>query len=481
MPKLSHLTIFLVVLAMISEVSSGDEDERSPFKQHAAIFFDGAVHTMDPPDGMIGSGTREDPYLVSGFWFNTTSSPGVTIINSTSHILVDLNIFTSRTRLVHPGLLIVNSSNVTVRNVAAYYCSRGIEIRNCTDIRISDSGFYGSNDGIYVEGRDIEIEKVDCKVNIYSGILLNRSSNIFLRNVTTSSNTAILGVTSGIRIVDSSDIDIKNSISSLNYGFGILAESTDPSSVLEGIRISSSLIDTNNNGIVMSRAVNCTIEEDTIQYNTNGIYISYSRDIEVKGCGFNKNTYGAFFSVSSDLDISNSEFDRNENSIYLDSTEGSNIHENVFTNGTYHAIVIDTWTGSGPLSSYNRIFWNNFRDNGQGGCQVIDNGDNNRWNEGSIGNLWSDHCGPDLDNDSIVDEPYIIKGTANATDRFPIASRREGAVDENEVPGKNVVITDTNDLNFWLLVALSGVMTLLLLAGALLFSAGRTGKVDHDL
>ncbi|MGA1872693.1 MAG: nitrous oxide reductase family maturation protein NosD [Thermoplasmatota archaeon] len=463
---------FLIIAAGPVLITLGEEQEEPRVDSHPPIYYDGSSASLEPPEGMTGNGTGSDPYLISGFWLNTTDSPGIEIVNSTDHIVVDFNLFTGGVPLRHPGISIVNSTNVTIRNVATYYCTRGIEIINSSGIIVSDSGFFGSYDGIYIEGRGIIVERVLCKVNVNNGILVNRSGNIVLRNVISESNTAILGITAGIHIVDSNDIDIIETTCSLNYGYGVIVEPSNPSVRMERIRISGSYIDTNNNGIMMTNVDDSVIEDSTLQYNTNGLLLSFSAAFRLEDCWVYKNTYGAFLSDSSEVEILGSDFDRNENAVYLDSTRNSTISNNRFTNGTWHAITIDTWLDMGPPSRFNRVHDNEFRLNGPIGCQVMDNGENNSWSEGTSGNLWSDHWGPDADNDSIVDEPYVIDGLANATDPYPRAFEKEDSrdIDEKEEPSDEEE-KDDGEL-FWLLMAASGGTIIALGAGILVFTKG---------
>ncbi|MGA1792477.1 MAG: nitrous oxide reductase family maturation protein NosD [Thermoplasmatota archaeon] len=465
----------MVIILSFHGIVSGQDDEGPLLKLHGPIHINDSNFTGELPEGVTGNGTLDDPYLISGFWFNTTTSPGVVIRNSTRHVVVDYNLFVNGKLPKHPGILIENSTNVRVRNVATYYCTRGVEVRNCSGIWIGDSGFFGSYDGVYVQGRSISIERVLCKVNVENGILVNMSRNVTISSVIAESNTAILGLTAGIHLVDSSEVEIIDTTTTLNYGFGIISETSNGSIVSSGIRIARSYIDTNNNGIFMMSIANSSIEETSIRYNTNGIQLSAASDSIISKCNFYKNTYGVFLSDSSGIAITGSDFEGNENAVYLDSTDGAMVHHNVFSNGTWHAVTIDTWLGRGPPSRHNMVYANRFYDNGPKGFQAMDNGESNSWYEGTEGNLWSDHWGPDHDNDSIVDDPYIIDGIANATDEYPVAFDKGDAVDD-DVP----VEPDQNKKEgpgngFWLIVGCSAG-TIMVLLFAVLMISGRRGR-----
>ena len=72
-------------------------------------------------------------------------------------------------------------------------------------------------------------------------------------------------------------------------------------------------------------------------------------------------------------------------------------------------------------SSDNMFHHNVFRSNNGGKNQAQDNALRNKWNSESEGNYWSDWAGPDSDGDGIVDEPYLIDGTAGSMDNYPLA------------------------------------------------------------
>jgi parallel beta-helix repeat protein len=253
-----------------------------------------------------------------------------------------------------------------------------------------------------------------------------------------------------------------NATCSLNYGYGILVESSEPMRLLEDIEIRNSYIDSNNNGMMIGNTIGSKVIGTVVQHNTNGIYLTGSLEFEVKESEFNHNTYGIFMSDSEEVLVERTRFESNENAIYLDSTNSSTIMYSLFTNGTWHAITIDTWLDLGPDSSNNLVYGNEFRDNGPRGTQVMDNGVDNHWYFDGEGNAWHDHWGPDLDNDTIVDEPYMIDGLANASDPYPRALDKgemiiedpEDPVDEDrKMPGEN----------FWIIFGAAGILLVILL------------------
>lgn len=98
----------------------------------------------------------------------------------------------------------------------------------------------------------------------------------------------------------------------------------------------------------------------------------------------------------------------------MSNSNSSIFKDNTFIDNTYHGIKLLLG------SSLNLIYNNEFIDNNGGGIQAYDNGTNNQWDNGAIGNYWSDYSGADANDDGIGDTPYNITGVAGSADRYPI-------------------------------------------------------------
>ena len=97
-----------------------------------------------------------------------------------------------------------------------------------------------------------------------------------------------------------------------------------------------------------------------------------------------------------------------------------------FTNGAFGVMIIST-------SSNNHIWNNSFiRNNGSGAVydsmhlQAYDDGTSNLWSSTAIkgsGNYWADWVSPDKHKPfGIVDDPYLLAGSAGAQDDFPLTT-----------------------------------------------------------
>jgi hypothetical protein len=65
----------------------------------------------------------------------------------------------------------------------------------------------------------------------------------------------------------------------------------------------------------------------------------------------------------------------------------------------------------------NSIYLNCFINNNE---NAFDDGSNNRWDNGTVGNYWSNYTGLDADGDGIGDVPHNITGSAGSQDNFPL-------------------------------------------------------------
>ncbi len=132
----------------------------------------------------------------------------------------------------------------------------------------------------------------------------------------------------------------------------------------------------------------------------------------IENCTFYNSTQGGieFRNVSNSLLINNN-CTNNNYGIYLGySNSNVNITANVISNNIEYGINLINFNNT-------LIFNNSFINNN---INAQDNGTNNQWDNGIIGNIWDDYGGADANDDGIGDTPYLISGTAGSQDNFPI-------------------------------------------------------------
>jgi parallel beta-helix repeat protein len=207
----------------------------------------------------------------------------------------------------------------------------------------------------------------------------------------------------------------------------------------------------------MEGCVNSTVIDCSYRHNTNGVYVSDCKGISIIGSLFFKNTYGVFLSRTFNSSVSSSFFESNEYGIYLDSSDRNELAGNHILNCSRRSLTLDSFLDRGSPSSHNTIFSNFFSGETLFTHHAMDNGENNAWDNGSEGNHWPDHDGPDADGDGIVDAGYVISGSSGAVDRFPIAPVIASLLDDGEVEGGSV-----GGYGLWLIMGLAAFVTLLL-------------------
>ena len=215
-----------------------------------------------------------------------------------------------------------------------------------------------------------------------------------------------------------------------------------------------------NNGIYLeSNCNNNTISGNTANDNGEiGIYLRlacnnnsiYNNTANGSICGIFLDLYCDYNTISGNTANGNN-YHNNYGGILLDAyCDYNTIIDNIFYNNTQGIRIA---SGCDNNSIYKNFFLEN-------GIHAIDDGTDNTWNSTSIGNYWDNHTGPDVNDDGIVDDPYIyIGGTAGSIDYLPIAedgapvivinSPDPGDVIGATAPSFDVTITDVYLVSMW--------------------------------
>ena len=310
-----------------------------------------------------GSGTWADPYVIENVTINGQGS----------------------------------SNCIEIWNSNAYFI-----VRNCS---LYNSGSFPANAGIklyYVDNG--KIINNNCSDNNFYGIHLDYSINSTISGNNASNNNLY-----GIVLCNSHDSTLSgNNASNNNYIGMILDESNN--NTLSGNNA-------NNNdwyGIYLGDSDNNILSGNTASNNDEGIYLHYHCDNNtLSGNTADNNFYDGIF-----LDWHSNNNTLSENIVCNNTRMGihlcySNINTlsgNTISNNSY-GMKLDS------NSNNSKIFLNYFVNNE---IDAEDNGINNKWDNGTIGNYWDDYAGVDANDDGIGDTPYIISGTAGSQDNFPI-------------------------------------------------------------
>ena len=208
-----------------------------------------------------------------------------------------------------------------------------------------------------------------------------------------------------------------------------------------------------------------------------GIYLGGVNYCEIADNNASNNWCGIYLEDSSNNMISNNEL--NSNSPY-----GICLWSSSKNRITSNNIKLNHWYGiylfSSSSSSSNKIYFNNFIDNGDNVCShgVIDIWNSTEeiayrykggGNENYLGNYWSDYIGEDTNKDGIGDTPYSINSDK---DNYPLMNRFE-----------NYSLTENQPLNLSYPInmdAVEEVYPLDLAAKHKLFNNGFVVLKDHE-
>lgn len=241
------------------------------------------------------------------------------------------------------------------------------------------------------------------------GILLNNVSNAIIKNVSvykSNSNLIYLNNNENITIKDSNfsnggniqvnllidlskDILIENNTISNSDFVGLKFRDSNSSTVIH-----NTIKNNKNSGIVLGHTQNILINDNTIKDNqANGISVEQSKNTNVTN-----------------------------NLVYNHPQPGILILANntLISNNTVYNTLL--WGLGIDVPSYNSVIsHNNFIDNNNGsamGPQVSDVSSNNTY----LDNYFSEFTGPDVNNDGIVDSPYVINAEKSTIDEHPKTS-----------------------------------------------------------
>jgi len=170
-------------------------------------------------------------------------------------------------------------------------------------------------------------------------------------------------------------------------------------SVTNGTIISSDFNNNGDTGITLINANSTSITLTNCLNNTvDGIYAVNSSFNTFTTVDCTNNTqYGLILSNSDNNTITLSDF--------YDNVEAGVVIIEIVENGSLNNVI------------YSNTFENNTL-NGVDNCTIA-----NQWDNGvSLGNVWDDYTGSDINDDNIGDTPYDISGSAGAQDNYPYCS-----------------------------------------------------------
>jgi len=351
-----------------------------------------------------GSGTSLDPYIIKDLTFDAGNAGDCILIeNSDVYFIIE-------------NCTCINFSN---------HPKTGIKLENTDNGQLIDN--YCSS---IWEGYGISLQYSDN--NTISGNRVNNSVyGIFLQNshLNDIMNNILFDNGCGITLEYSIDNNIINN-TVIDNNYGIYSFKGDSNDII-GNKISQ----INQYGIHLEYGYNDTLYKNEITYCDHGIHIWDTTFEDIKENVIKKNDYGIFVDGGEDINFLGNLIDDNDYGIHLEegsfqNTNNTIIYNNTISNSYFLGIEINS---DGVLFYYNRFIENPIH--------AIDDGLNNEWDNGVIGNYWDDYVGIDANDDGIGDTPYNITGTAGSQDHYPIMEFRYDVQDgEQDIFGYNIFI-----------------------------------------
>lgn len=349
------------------------------------IHIDGNWSTAAGYDWCDGDGSWGNPYIIENITIDATDSPtgqGIYISNSKNDYFIIRNctIYNAGSWTADAGIKLQNTNNGTLYdNSCSNNAVNGITlINNCNNNSISEN---------------------NANENGESGILLddNCDDNRIIRNI--ANKNEILGM--GIYLVNGCDNNtISGTITNDNGAIGIALDDNCDNNTISGN--TASRVDTFDQwwgiGLFNGCDNNTLLNNSANDNDQYGIYI-----------------YGnCYDNIIFNNTASNTITNYQNRGIFLELNSRNNIiFNNTVEDNTQYGIYLTSNCND------NIFYLNNINGNGQ---NAEDDGSNNQWDNGSIGNYWDDYDGYDTNGDGIGETPYNISGSSGSQDNFPIWS-----------------------------------------------------------
>ncbi len=357
---------------------------------------------------------------------NFTNAGQIILINCTNSIISELNISDGSGIYLYYcvnntlsgntannsefGILLYSSDNNTLSgNTASNNGDVGIYLWNSDNNKLSGNTASNNGDyGIYLETSHNNALSGSTVNSNYRGIFLDYSNYNTLSGNTANNNNY------GIYLWVSDNNMISGNIISNNNFRGIHVRYSNNNTLSGNLLNFCGIILTGSLEEMASHSI-----DDTNLVNNKPVYY-YVNEIGLGSNNFMNSgqiiLINCTNSIISGLNISDG------SGIFLVYSNYNTFSGNTIKNNS-HGIIFDS------NSNNNSVFLNNFSNNG---IDAEDNGINNRWDNGIIGNYWDDYSGVDANDDGIGDTPYYISGTAGSQDNFPIWT--DGDEEIPEVP-----------------------------------------------
>ncbi len=295
-------------------------------------------------------------------------------------------------------VILVECQNIKIRNcnlsdatvgVETFFCE-SIDIINCT----ANSNIFGilhyTSSG---DAANFLVDLVEANWCQDYGVRFYSSSSNDLDNVTIGRSSFDHCMEDGIYIYyPTSEVRIHNTTCSYADDDGIYIYASS-SSRCDGVRI----------------------EYNTLTNCEDGMYLAYGNDLWVHQNYVRRNVEEGFYLASCLRGyVTFNDIQYNQLSGIESTSDQMNFSSNIIAYNRDHGLQFTT------AAENNEVVFNVFYHNVGQFKQVIDDDTANVWDNGAMGNWWSDWTSPDIDGNGIVDEPYLLMGVAYDQDNYPL-------------------------------------------------------------
>lgn len=385
---------------------------------YTPIFIDGAAtgvgaHNWTWAEGQVwcsGSGTFTDPYILKDLVIDgNNATSGIFIQNSNKFVRIE-------------NCSVYNSSSGTFPDYDA-----GIELLNVNNTILLNN-ILSNNQGSGMALGNINncsvVENI-ANANLGNGIHLTGSNNNNILRNTLYSNFYGLYLTNGINNTISYNIAYNNwaGIGVLNSFFNNVSLNSAYNNTFMGIYVyeSNSITVSGNTvnyndvrGIELGSCNNSAIYNNTAKFN-------HQEGISITFCYFNNITGNKLFRNDRwGIVLSTSKHNMLKENILEGHAKGIEtlyISNNIFFRNKFIENSYGLYLALNSASNNNTAFNNEFIDNS---VNAFDNGTDNKWDNGSIGNFWYDYPDKDVNDNGIGDNVYNISGGAGSQDNYPL-------------------------------------------------------------
>jgi parallel beta-helix repeat protein len=340
-------------------------------------------------EAVSGDGSLANPYLLQGYEITSSSQHGISVQGTTSHFVIR-NMFINTGNAPFYGIRISNVASGTARIEQNIIQNNGVGI-----VVLSSPASMVVNNTLQ-DNTEFGIATTD-----------GSFSTIIKDNLITQSTGKAINVESKATSITNNTI--YGNPSKANYGIAIHRD--------DAVVMRNTIFDFEF-GIEISPVLNSYIALNYIDVCSVGIIGWVSESTITNNTLINGKFDGSGFILSAELTTGDS--------------SNNLIAWNVISNFPGWGIDI-IGIGANNIFQYNTLQGNNYLNPTQ--SQANDKGVNNTF----VNNYWDEWVSPDTDQDGVVDNPYVIDGTAQNADLFPLVS-----LDSVSMIKQRQTITNTN-------------------------------------